>query len=160
MLVHHMAKLSEVQRRPGQRLRGSSALHGWVDSALYLERPDEASPTVNVVAEHRAAPAPESFSFELRCQECSSGPAMWLAASDSKETVRQGKVERAVIDAIQDASYPLGKDVIRKKVGGRMAHIEAAIKALSQRGVLELVDFERELADGRKRIEQGWRILK
>ena len=38
MVVHHMGKVGDGKgaKRGGQRLRGSSALHGATDSALYL----------------------------------------------------------------------------------------------------------------------------
>lgn len=41
-MIHHTAKQStENARRPGQRLRGSGVLHGWIDSAMYLTRDGE-----------------------------------------------------------------------------------------------------------------------
>src|SRR6266516_2652853 len=50
LLVHH-AKKDGASLRPGQALRGSSELHGWGDSNLYLRRHrDQLSLTV----EHRA----------------------------------------------------------------------------------------------------------
>jgi len=47
-LVHHFGKKptapGSAQRRAGQRLLGSTTLHGWVDSALYCEHLDEDRP--------------------------------------------------------------------------------------------------------------------
>jgi len=42
-LIHHFRKqnLQHGIVRPGQRILGSATLHGWVDSALYLESRDE-----------------------------------------------------------------------------------------------------------------------
>lgn len=44
VVVHHWHKASADtgMRRPGQRLMGSGLLHGWIESAMYMERmPDE-----------------------------------------------------------------------------------------------------------------------
>lgn len=41
LIVHHMSKSNDRnQRTGGQRLAGSHALHGWVESAVYLSKPE------------------------------------------------------------------------------------------------------------------------
>src|SRR5271165_4542636 len=51
LLVHH-AKKDASSLRPGQALLGSSDLHGWGDSNLYLRRQRE---QLTLTAEHRGA---------------------------------------------------------------------------------------------------------
>ena len=51
LLVHHSRKSGAT--RPGQALRGSSELHAWGDSNLYLRRRDK---QIVMTVEHRAAP--------------------------------------------------------------------------------------------------------
>jgi hypothetical protein len=47
MIVHHYAKASLTNPRTGgQRMLGSQAFHGWVESALYLSKPDKYSTLV------------------------------------------------------------------------------------------------------------------
>jgi predicted DNA-binding transcriptional regulator len=42
MIVHHYAKSSATNpRQGGQRMLGTQAFHGWVESALYLSKPDK-----------------------------------------------------------------------------------------------------------------------
>lgn len=41
MLVHHQGKKGEILRRAGQRMLGSTTFHGWVESAIYTEKPTE-----------------------------------------------------------------------------------------------------------------------
>src|SRR5204863_3334165 len=53
LLVHHARKDSNSSR-PGQALRGSSELHGWGDSNLYMRRRGDA---LTLSTEHRAAPS-------------------------------------------------------------------------------------------------------
>jgi hypothetical protein len=134
MLVHHMAKLTETQRRPGQRLRGSSALHGWVDSALYLTHKDG---SILVEPEHRSAPTIEPFSFTVENAHTDRGEALWLEAeslSDAAEQTaardRTAVLENSIIAALQEASEPLTGRDIRKKVKGRAEVIVETIKRL------------------------------
>lgn len=60
ILTHHAGKRGSS--RPGQGLRGSSDLHAYGDSNLYLARHDD---EVEVILEHRSAPAIESFRVNL-----------------------------------------------------------------------------------------------
>jgi RecA-family ATPase len=61
LLVHHVRKGSAA-KRPGQALRGSSDLHGWGDSNLYLRR---SRTHLLLSVEHRAAPCSATGDLEL-----------------------------------------------------------------------------------------------
>lgn len=61
LLVHHARKGGGA--RAGQALRGSSELHAWGDSNLYLGRRGE---TVWLTVEHRAAPSRPRMPIALR----------------------------------------------------------------------------------------------
>jgi hypothetical protein len=66
LLVHHTRKGSGPVA--GQALRGSSDLHAWGDSNLYLKRIDDAragSGAILLSVEHRAARAPEPITLSL-----------------------------------------------------------------------------------------------
>jgi hypothetical protein len=132
MLVHHMAKVSETKRRAGQRLRGSSVLHGWVDSALYLEHKDGA---IQVEIEHRAAPAPENFRFTLENAETPTGSALWLElhTTEEEDTEQREKEEAAdncVIAAVSTSKSPMTLRDIRKACKQRGAVTDAAVRRL------------------------------
>jgi hypothetical protein len=139
IVVHHMAKLTETQRRPGQRLRGSSALHGWVDSGIYLSLKDGA---VHVDVEHRAAPAPERFSFTVENSHMNGGDALWLEAhhgSDDDAQERQEKrsaIENAIIAALDAAGGPLTGRELRKVCNRRAEAVVEAIRRLLSTGIL------------------------
>ena len=60
-LVHH-ARKDAGRARPGQALRGSSELHAWGDSNLYLRRRDQG---LRLSIEHRAAHSPDDLTLEL-----------------------------------------------------------------------------------------------
>ncbi len=62
LLVHH-ARKGAAHLRAGQALRGSSELHAWGDSNLYLRRH---GPSLRLTIEHRAAPGHDGLLLELR----------------------------------------------------------------------------------------------
>ncbi len=64
LLVHH-ARKGAAHARAGQALRGSSDLHAWGDSNLYLRRRGD---TLCLAIEHRAAPSRDGLVVELRAQ--------------------------------------------------------------------------------------------
>ena len=64
LLVHH-ARKGAAHARAGQALRGSSDLHAWGDSNLYLRRRGD---TLCLAIEHRAAPSRDGLVVELRTQ--------------------------------------------------------------------------------------------
>ena len=62
ILVHHARKNAAASLAPGQALRGSSDLHAFGDSNLYLKR---AKDRLLLSSEHRAAPASPPVYLEL-----------------------------------------------------------------------------------------------
>jgi hypothetical protein len=60
ILVHHARKSAAA--RPGQALRGSSELHAWGDSNLYLRRSKD---SLSLSVEHRAASSISALPLQL-----------------------------------------------------------------------------------------------
>lgn len=132
LLVHH-ARKGGAGLRAGQALRGSSELHAWGDSNLYLRR---VGAELHLSVEHRAAPAPADLSLELRE---GGGLALHVvgAASASAETtaaVRVDAHEARVLAALTDASGPLSARVLREMCRMKTAHVGAALSALVNDG--------------------------
>lgn len=140
MLVHHMSKLTETQRRPGQRLRGSSVYHGWVDSALYLSHKDGA---ILIEPEQRGAKALDKFTFTVENAHSPQGDALWLeaqVADEDGETARDREaiVDNSIISVLQEATEPLTSKDIRTRCKKRHEVIGEGIKRLvNQRLVSE-----------------------
>src|ERR1700758_4800944 len=79
LVVHHARKDANATR-PGQALRGSSELHGWGDSNLYMRR---RGPQLTLSTEHRAAASQDHIPLQLT----QAGSALALCvASDSTIT--------------------------------------------------------------------------
>ncbi len=113
LLVHHVRKGSPT-KRPGQALRGSSDLHGWGDSNLYLRR---SSNQLLLSAEHRAAPCRDNIPVEL----CSKGPALALEAKDTEGqhgilagATAHPDARHRVIQAMADLHRPVSVKQLRR----------------------------------------------
>ncbi|HEX7941567.1 MAG TPA: hypothetical protein VF488_07160, partial [Gemmatimonadaceae bacterium] len=81
VVVHHTAKISETsaKRRPGQQLRGSSAIHGAVDSGIYLSdlNGDGSKTFRNVVdSEIKGARSAGRFELSLAIEDDANGEAV------------------------------------------------------------------------------------
>ena len=133
MLVHHMGKAGEAPklRRSGQRMRGSSALHGAIDSALYLSVMGEGPHrVVTVTAEHRAATSPEPFTLALK----EAGEALWLELVTEENMER--KDEAAVLAAVDAAVQVMVRRELRVACSINVRKADAAIKRLLESGEL------------------------
>jgi hypothetical protein len=125
LLVHH-AKKDGAALRPGQALRGSSELHGWGDSNLYLRKHrDQLSLTI----EHRAAPCAGPIPLALR----KNGEALALALLDPPSSdPNEGVVspQQRLLEALANAPQPLSAHQLRKRCALRMATVCQLLRGL------------------------------
>ena len=131
LLVHHPRKSGAT--RPGQALRGSSELHAWGDSNLYLRRRDR---QIVMTVEHRAAAGLNDIEIELA--DDGEGPALRLRRQvpDEATTVRETPEER-IVRVLMDAEEPLLQSEIRKCAGARNATVTTALRELVRKGRVE-----------------------
>lgn len=129
LLVHHARKDSNSSR-PGQALRGSSELHGWGDSNLYMRRKGS---QLTLSTEHRAAPSQDHIPLHLS----EPGPALALAApgvlaaDPAPESVAQ-RVRRV----LADLKEPISVQRLRQLCGLRTSTVCAALAELSEQGLI------------------------
>ena len=94
LLVHHARKSGAT--RPGQALRGSSELHAWGDSNLYLRRRDK---QIVMTVEHRAAPGLNDIEVELA--DHGQGPALRLRRAGPAEAAPEPETpEQRIVQAL------------------------------------------------------------
>ncbi len=145
VVVHHMRKGGA--QRGGQALRGSSDLHAWTDSALYLQAGRGA--TVLSV-EHRAAPASDPIEVRL----CASRGA---SASPYLEVVR-GHAEtppapappalpERLLAALRSAPRALTRVELRAQLRVNNQRLGQVLDDLESRGLLT-------------RTARGWQVEK
>jgi hypothetical protein len=133
MVVHH-AKKDGASLRPGQALRGSSELHGWGDSNLYLRRHrDQLSLTV----EHRAAPSLEPVALTLK----KNGTALALALLEpmpqaSVAGLQTLSPQQRVLQALARTEQPICLQPLRKLCSLRTATLCQLLKILCAEGTV------------------------
>lgn len=131
ILVHHARKDSHSSR-PGQALRGTSELHGWGDSNLYMRRKGT---QLTLSTEHRAAPSQDHIPLQL----AQSGSALALTALS--EPAVEPKDEPTPVDRVRAALAQLQEPVfsvqqLRKLCAIRTETLCAALEELTQQGEL------------------------
>lgn len=109
VFVHHAGKATAdgEKRRGGQKLRGSSALHGAVDAGLYLTSPtrerDEAKRKTTMAAmvesEVKAASGAGDFALSLEVFDNANREAVRAQWVMSRETVTAADVQAAKVKA-------------------------------------------------------------
>jgi hypothetical protein len=133
LLVHH-ARKAAGNRRPGQALRGSSDLHGWGDSNLYLRRSDD---RITLSIEHRSAASPN----DLRLQLSEQPPALALQlaedppAGSNPQNLGASAPDR-VIAVLREASEPLSMRALRTRCRIRTQTLSQTIARLIEEGRL------------------------
>src|SRR5437667_9450860 len=128
LLVHHARKDSHSSR-PGQALRGSSELHGWGDSNLYLRRKGS---HLTLSTEHRAAPSHDHIPLQL----IESGSALALRVVEPthiQPDTSPTPIER-VRQALAQLQEPIPVQQLQKLCGIRTATLCSALAELSAKG--------------------------
>jgi hypothetical protein len=132
VVVHHARKDAAGGTRPGQALRGSSELHGWGDSNLYLRRHKQ---SLTLTTEHRAAPSADPFAIQLT----QSGPALALsvlgATSDPSITQPTTPADR-VRDALAGLDRPVPVQQLRKLCSMRTSTLCESLAELARQGLV------------------------
>jgi len=128
ILVHHARKDSNSSR-PGQALRGSSELHGWGDSNLYMRRKGS---LLTLTTEHRAAPSQDHIPLQLT-QAGSALALTVLEKSDSPAHPDLTPVDR-VRQTLAQLPEPILLQDLRKRCGMRTAVVCSALTQLSTQG--------------------------
>jgi hypothetical protein len=145
LLVHH-ARKAAAGARAGQALRGSSELHAWGDSNLYLRRRGEA---LRLSIEHRAAPCTEGLAVELRGDE----PTLALRLADSggdrsDPPPPPSTILDRVAQTLAAASAPLTRHELRRACRVRMSTLGEALATLTAQGRVLRSGHEYQAADG------------
>jgi hypothetical protein len=131
LLVHH-AKKDGASLRPGQALRGSSELHGWGDSNLYLRRQRD---QLTLTVEHRAAPSLDPIPVQLTQQ----GTALALATIDPSAREHQNPApclspQQRVLQALTQIDQPISVQRLRQRCRLRTSTICEVLHALCAQG--------------------------
>lgn len=121
VLTHHASKRAHA--RPGQGLRGSSDLHAFGDSNIYLSRKGD---DLELTVEHRSAPAMESLTLRL-----SNEPSVHLAfAKDSQSQEQEISLRERVVELLRRESKPWTRCALREELRVNNQRLGHAIQEL------------------------------
>jgi len=130
LLVHHMRKGGGS--RPGENLRGSSDLHAWGDTLLYLRRTQDG---IVLSVEHRAHPSPEPMLLHLQADP---HPHLVLGTVPAAPSVAD-----EIVALLDKTAAPIATRRICATVRGRTEATVAALRTLADRGLI-------------RRVPDGW----
>jgi hypothetical protein len=128
MLVHHARKDSQSSR-PGQALRGSSELHGWGDSNLYMRRKGS---QLTLSTEHRAAACRDHIPLQLA--ESGSVIALKVVDRSLDEPEAVPTPTERVRQALTQLQEPVPVQQLQKLCGIRTAKVCSALAELAAQG--------------------------
>jgi hypothetical protein len=128
MVVHHARKDSNGSR-PGQALRGSSELHGWGDSNLYMRRKGS---QLTLSTEHRAAPSRDHIPLQLT--DAGSAVALTVVQRTSVSPDAPPTPLQRVRQALAQLHEPTPVHQLQKLCGLRTATVCSALAQLSTQG--------------------------
>lgn len=130
-LVHHVRK--GAKGRGGSRLRGSSALHAWLDSGLYLSAQGE---DAQLTVEQRCGPSPDPMLLRL----VTSGPHYHLEAVDpdqqpGREDERPAVLKSRILALLEDVpARRWARNVLRQTLGVKSERLTDPLRELEAEG--------------------------
>jgi hypothetical protein len=128
VLVHHSRKGGHA--RAGQALRGSSELHAWGDSNLYLRR--QQGDRLMLAVEHRAAPGLPTLDLELAIH--GQAVALNVIETTSPTPPRQHAPVDRVLQALAEAPTSLTRRALREACRMRASTVGDALNDLLRSG--------------------------
>jgi hypothetical protein len=128
LLVHHARKAAAGNAGAG--LRGSSDLHAFGDSNLYLRRLTQDS-VLELKVEHRAAAAPAPVRLKLKVDDRSEPSACFEVLDGAQQ---DDPAARRILELLGKADAPLSSAALREKLGVRNQTVAEALKLLQADG--------------------------
>jgi hypothetical protein len=129
VVLVHQARKGAGRVRGGQALRGSSELHAWGDSNLYLRRIDD---RLLLSIEHRAAPSLTGLPLALRTTD--GTVALHLVEGPAATPTAPPSPIARVEDVLSQSDRPLTLTELRQACRMRTASLCQALATLSTQG--------------------------
>jgi hypothetical protein len=128
VLVHHTRKNAVGGMAAGQGLRGSSDIHAFGDSNLYLRRVRE---QLLLSSEHRAAPASPPVYLEL----VTTGGTTRLMVTGEQREEHQRSLRERVLDLLSPGGV-LTRGKIRETLSVKNERLGEALEELEEAGLI------------------------
>lgn len=129
LVVHHARKAGAGAAQAGLSLRGSGDFYAWGDELLHMRR---RRTTLELVVEHRSAPAPEPVQLEL----CADGehPHLVVVPTTTPAATEAAGLREQVHAALVAAGAPLTTDAVRETVRVRWQRASEVLRELEREG--------------------------
>lgn len=137
LLVHHARKAPGASA--GAALRGSSDLHAFGDTNLYLRRLGQDA-TLELKIEHRATACPPPLRIKLSTDDRDGIARFHLL--DATDRLAGGELAPKIVAALEAASGPVPSRQLRETLGVRNEAIGTALRDLEHRGRVRRVGRE------------------
>lgn len=141
VLVHHTRKAIPAGMAAGQGLRGSTDLHAFGDSNLYLRR---CRGQLLLTMEHRAAAAPQPVGLELVTTEEQTIHLAVTSAASSFEPPQEMDLDQAVLDTLK-RRLVMSRHALRKDLAVQNERLGRTLVRLEDQGRIQ-------------RGPDGWRL--
>jgi hypothetical protein len=132
ILVHHYAK-GNADRRGGQRMLGSTTLHGWIESAWYMQvqEPDETDAIITLEREFRGAGIHHKIDVRFEMGDYGDTKYGTTVSEHKEEAAGESQGDLAdVMDVLANSSDLMAKAQIAKKAGMSRYSVDKAVEAL------------------------------
>lgn len=153
ILVHHTRKAVPAGMAAGQGLRGSTDLHAFGDSNLYLRR---LRGQLLLTMEHRAAAAPEPVGLELVTTEEETIHLAITSAAPSGEAPRETDLDQAVIKVLERQPV-ISRQALRENLAVQNERLGRTLVRLESQGRIRRGPDGWRLSDRRPCYAQGLR---
>jgi biotin operon repressor len=130
LLVHHARK--SASGSSGSGLRGSSDLHAFGDSNLYLRRLQQ-DETLELKIEHRAAAPPEPLKIKLVVNQTGLQTTARFEVTD-QNVADENPAGIRILELLSSAKQPLSSSTLREKLGVRNQTVAQALEQLAASG--------------------------
>lgn len=133
LIVHHTTK--RAKGRGGSRLRGTSSLHAWLDSGIYLRAEGDST---EVSVEQRCGPSPEDFFVQLVGHEGS----FHLEMVEGPEPSTKNGLDEAIVRVLETEGAAMPRSKLRAALKVKNERLTEPLDRLERGGVI------RRTADG------------
>lgn len=137
ILTHHTRKSRpESGRQRGTDLRGTSNLHSWTDSLIFINK-DENTEELTVSLEHRSARSIEDFRMNLVEDEAGNATHLEWVKLPPTHRRRKRPLKLLIVEALTKSKNPLNLEDLGFRTGSSKSRIQAALKVMQEEGKVQ-----------------------
>lgn len=137
MLIHHYNKGTGEGQRAGQRMLGSTTLHGWTESAIYVQvqEPQGEHSVITVEREFRGASTPEPVDIHLSQGSFGSGEYEMKLVNRLKPGENLEELRETILKILQNHDLQ-SKSSLARQAGLSRRQVDDLVDKMEGEGVL------------------------